>query len=979
MDTRGIEVTNQLRSAIRAKLNELGVRYDEELPDYILVMVVNKKSRQQMHDDLNLFLEDCTTIFVDWLHDQVLKKLQKVTVAKKKSSREFVPTVVVKQEEERKKRKISATSFLEDQTTEQSTVDKSSDKNAKNDKPQSVQKQQAVKPSVSNQNSEQSSNKGTEKNAKSVQSNKNRTDEVSTHSGGSHQESASSNRPQQSIERDENEPKESAASENSAAKTADQRSSEAPGNKSLKRSLETSNSRHDTAEKRDNEVKRSKPSEEEEKEDAAATATSSPDTVSRKLKSCVNKPKITSVVSVKNRLGIVSPRKKFEVYREKEGNGRSRPLEKRFDKHRYDNDRGKSRNFEADDRNSRRNRDGESSSRHHEQANRPNDVRSRIESNKNERLNKNAAESRERILNSGSSKTDLTAARKTTCTVKDRLGIAGTNNKAQKQSVKSQEATDYSRNNSRNPEQIVGNNNKNIKDRLGPVRIQNFKPVHKTRQSRDSEDSESMIPMNLGAEEDEEEVEEEDDELDNDDQSLMGPVKSHIVAVNRSASVVRIERKRSKITNEVPFNATQHFGYGGAKSQSDKMDRGTSSDADDVNMEDTRLSSKVIVTPRPLKPLQPTQKRATQSLLLRAVAEANQSVVTQKNPEPSLLDKKPVLKRLKPTPARDVSQNLSVHFNSNKRLVMEKIQVELNTVDNLDTEDVEPYVPQAVTDEHMGVVMSLFQRSDDNQKFLVTLNGYNNNLKEKIGSEDDEERLEMEVNEDDELALLTTHSETYAATMTTTTTTTSAPTSIELEADAFRITTDETEDDAEDVSPKETSGEENNENCNTENMDKTDETPRRRRKLSPIIYNRSHSPSPTRLKSTASLLPTLVAKLTDKRPESTGITVPDKSRENCRYWPNCTLGNKCAYLHPPLMCSAFPACKFGDKCAYKHPKCKFGLSCTKLGCVFSHPAQQCKYHPFCTKPACPYSHPVTSIPATEATNQRAKFTWRRRD
>lgn len=55
-------------------------------------------------------------------------------------------------------------------------------------------------------------------------------------------------------------------------------------------------------------------------------------------------------------------------------------------------------------------------------------------------------------------------------------------------------------------------------------------------------------------------------------------------------------------------------------------------------------------------------------------------------------------------------------------------------------------VPQAVTDEHMGVVMSLFQRSDDNQKFLVTLNGYNNNLmKEKMGSEDDEERLEMEV------------------------------------------------------------------------------------------------------------------------------------------------------------------------------------------------------------------------------------------
>lgn len=54
-------------------------------------------------------------------------------------------------------------------------------------------------------------------------------------------------------------------------------------------------------------------------------------------------------------------------------------------------------------------------------------------------------------------------------------------------------------------------------------------------------------------------------------------------------------------------------------------------------------------------------------------------------------------------------------------------------------------VPQPVTEEHMGVVMSLFQRSDDNQKFLVTLNGYNTNLmKDKVTSDDDE-RLEMEV------------------------------------------------------------------------------------------------------------------------------------------------------------------------------------------------------------------------------------------
>ncbi|XP_011708232.1 PREDICTED: zinc finger CCCH domain-containing protein 14 [Wasmannia auropunctata] len=988
MDTRGIEVTNQLRSAIRAKLMELGVRYDEELPDYILVMVVNKKSRQQMHDDLNLFLEDCTTVFVDWLHDQVLKKLQKVTVAKKKSSREFVPTVVVKQEEERKKKKVSATSFLEDQTTEQvPTVEKFSDKSAKSDKQVPAQKPQALKSSVSNQNPERSHSRSAERSVK-VAHGKGRTDEASsTHGGGSSQDSSSSKKPQQTSGRDEN-ARSVAAPENPAARSADShgdpKESEAPI-KSLKRPSETSSTRHDSTERKSNEVKRPRLSE-EAKEDTS----SSPDTASRKLKSCVNKPRITSVVSVKNRLGIVSPRKKFESYRQKEGNGRYRPPEKRFEKpHRYDNGRGgKGRNFETDDRGSRRNRDGDSS-RHHEQAaSKVNDVRSRIESSKSERLIRNV-DSRDRSLNSGS-KTDASAI-KSACTIKNRLGIAGINSKAQRQSsVKSQETADY-RNKPKSSEQTTGINNKNIKDRLGPLRS-NFRLVRQQSRQR-REDDESLVSLNPVAERDdgeegkevEDEEEEEEEEAD-DSEQLIGPVKSHIVAVRRSAATAaaaaRIERKRMKTSNEIPFGAAQSIGYlahGAAKSQLDKTsDKGTSRDVDEEDADDTRLPSKVIVTPRPLKPLQPTQKRATQSLLLRAVAEANQSVVTQKNPEPSLFEKKPVLKRLKPAPARDVSQNLSVHFNSSKRLVMEKIQVELNTIDHLDVEDVEPepYVPQPVTDEHMGVVMSLFQRSDDNQKFLVTLNGYNNNLmKEKISSEDDEERLEMEVNEDDELALLTTHNEATAAATATTT-----EAQDELEIRKFRIAGD-AEDSAEDASPKEASGEENNENCNTENVDKIDETPRRRRKLSPIVYNRSHSPSPTQLKSNASLAPTLAAKLPDKKPlvENPVPVVLDKSRENCRYWPNCTLGNKCAYLHPPVMCSAFPACKFGDKCAYKHPKCKFGLSCTKLGCVFSHPAQQCKYHPFCTKPACPYSHPVASAPATEATSQRAKFTWRRRD
>lgn len=617
-----INITFQ--SAIRAKLMELGVRYDEELPDYILVMVVNKKSRQQMHDDLNLFLEDCTTVFVDWLHDQVLKKLQKVTVAKKKSSREFVPTVIVKQEEERKKRKISATSFLEDQVTEQ-CPEKPTGKVTKDDK--TVQKQQQVaKLSVPNQNSEQSY-KAAEKSGKGVH-NKSKPDEASTDVIGS-QETATTRKPQSSTRDESVTTKEAAAPESSLTKTVefqrDQRFNVETPAKSLKRLPETSGGYHDGTDKKEQETKQPRSSEKDEKDSAT-----SPE-ATRKLKSCVNKPRITSVVSVKNRLGVVSPRKKFEVYREKpmaaEGNGRYRQSDKRFDKHRYgDNGRGsfqRNRSFEGDER-SRRSRDsgnGANDSRHHE-TNKINDVRSKIESGKNEKLSRNAQESRERI-NSTSKSADV--AKKATCTIKDRLGVAGVN-----KSVKSQEAADWSRNSKNNTEQPRDGSGvvKNIKNRLGPLK-NNFRPVRKTgaRQSRSSEDDDCLT---LGAEE-------EQEELDNDSQSAksMGSMKSHIVAVNRSAVIGKLDRKRSK---EALFNAI-HSGYLGhsTKSQVDKADRtGVSSDLDE-DVDDTRLPSKVIVTPRPLKPLQPTQKRATQSLLLRAVAEANKSVVTQKNPEPSLL------------------------------------------------------------------------------------------------------------------------------------------------------------------------------------------------------------------------------------------------------------------------------------------------------------------------------------------------------
>lgn len=91
------------QSAIKAKLLELGTGsqtgyIDDELPDYVMIMVANKRDKDQMKKDLQLFLGSNTgeiaksteidylliskifaESFVNWLH-QVLQKLQEVTL-----------------------------------------------------------------------------------------------------------------------------------------------------------------------------------------------------------------------------------------------------------------------------------------------------------------------------------------------------------------------------------------------------------------------------------------------------------------------------------------------------------------------------------------------------------------------------------------------------------------------------------------------------------------------------------------------------------------------------------------------------------------------------------------------------------------------------------------------------------------------------------------------------------------------------------
>lgn len=68
---------------------------------------------------------------------------------------------------------------------------------------------------------------------------------------------------------------------------------------------------------------------------------------------------------------------------------------------------------------------------------------------------------------------------------------------------------------------------------------------------------------------------------------------------------------------------------------------------------------------------------------------------------------------------------------------------------------------------------------------------------------------------------------------------------------------------------------------------------------------------------------------------ATNDTKPSK-KERCKFFPSCGKGDRCEYIHPSTPCKTFPNCKFGDSCLYLHPKCKFDLTCSKLGCNYSH-------------------------------------------
>lgn len=514
-------------------------------------MVVNKKSRQQMHEDLHLFLENNTAPFVDWLHDQVLKKLQKVTIAKKKVSREFVPAVIIKQEEQRKKNKTT-TSFLEDHNTKEGTK-KLLDKPLKEDKDA--------------ENETKSESPCEDKQILKITS---------------------------EIESKEKTPVSSLETENiKKVSPIDSLKSK----EISKTQFEAGNSKP-TNETNNSEItnidigKRSRNSNED---DFNLNE-------SKKIKSSITKPKITSVVSVKNRLGIISLKK-------------SDPQTNReisFNKHKHErititkddnrrNNFSRSKNNEFDDL--KRSRNFETKIR-----DKTIDIKNRL-GNFRDKPNQ-----------------EIREKEKSGLTIKNRLGSSSSGNRVSSSSSSSKKQEILDERNIDNRNERNSFRGKNVKYRLGPMRKPfrandtrnvNFQETrhlnHNNRNSnhkdRNSFERTGKDFSNLSFQDNNADDNDDDDEADIN----VAPVKSHIVAIQKPLTEKTMSRKRLKSNDDV------------------------SEDDDEDDVKDCKLPSKVIVTPRPLKPLPSNQKRATQSLLLRAVAEANQSVVSQKNPEPSLV------------------------------------------------------------------------------------------------------------------------------------------------------------------------------------------------------------------------------------------------------------------------------------------------------------------------------------------------------
>ncbi|CAK8676861.1 unnamed protein product [Clavelina lepadiformis] len=84
----GSDISKKIQAAIKSKLIEINAYVDDELPDYIMIMIANRKPEDQMAEALSLFLGTHTNAFTKWLFE-LLSTLRNKKVEIKKPSFEL--------------------------------------------------------------------------------------------------------------------------------------------------------------------------------------------------------------------------------------------------------------------------------------------------------------------------------------------------------------------------------------------------------------------------------------------------------------------------------------------------------------------------------------------------------------------------------------------------------------------------------------------------------------------------------------------------------------------------------------------------------------------------------------------------------------------------------------------------------------------------------------------------------------------------
>lgn len=79
----------KLKEHVKSKLIEIGAYVDDQLPDYVMIMVTNKKSEKQMVEDLDLFLggTESAVKFVEWLNTEIKRVSSPSTASPAASSK----------------------------------------------------------------------------------------------------------------------------------------------------------------------------------------------------------------------------------------------------------------------------------------------------------------------------------------------------------------------------------------------------------------------------------------------------------------------------------------------------------------------------------------------------------------------------------------------------------------------------------------------------------------------------------------------------------------------------------------------------------------------------------------------------------------------------------------------------------------------------------------------------------------------------